>query len=83
MWQPGWEGVWGRMDTCICMAEFLHCPPENIRTLLIACTPLQNKKLKILKKNMKENNPVEQSMKIWLQEGFNVFEKNHNALQYD
>ena len=65
------------------MAEFLHCPPENIRTLLIACTPLQNKKLKILKKNMKENNPVEQSMKIWLQEGFNVFEKNHNALQYD
>ena len=32
---------------------------------------------------MKENNPVEQSMKIWLQEGFKVFEKNHNALQHD
>ena len=22
-------GVWGRMDTCICMAESLHCPPEK------------------------------------------------------
>ena len=54
MWQPGWEGVWGRMDTCICMAEFLHCPPENVRTLLIGCTPLQNKKLKTLKKTWKK-----------------------------
>ena len=22
--------VWGRMDTCICMAESLHCSPETI-----------------------------------------------------
>ena len=29
------RGVWGRMDTCICMAESLCCPPETIRTLLI------------------------------------------------
>ena len=30
------RGVWGRMDTCmyVCMAESLHCPPENI-TLFI------------------------------------------------
>ena len=21
MWQPGGEGSWGRMDTCMCMAE--------------------------------------------------------------
>ena len=27
--------VWGRMDTCICMAESFYCPPETIKTLLI------------------------------------------------
>ena len=27
--------VWGRMDTCICMAESLHCSPETLTTLLI------------------------------------------------
>ena len=31
-WQPGWEGVWGRMDTCICMAESLCCSPKIITT---------------------------------------------------
>ena len=30
--------IWGRMDTCICMAESLCCPPETI-TLLISYTP--------------------------------------------
>ena len=29
------RGVCGRMNTCIRMAEFLHCPPETIQTLLI------------------------------------------------
>ena len=29
-------GLWGRMDTCICMAESLHCPPETITMLLIS-----------------------------------------------
>ena len=28
------------MDTCICMAEFLHCSPKTIRTLLIVYTPI-------------------------------------------
>ena len=23
------RGVWGRMDTCMCMAESFCCPPEN------------------------------------------------------
>ena len=34
---PGGEGrgVWGRMDTCICMSEFLCCPPESPTTLLV------------------------------------------------
>ena len=26
------SGVWGRMDTCICMAKSLCCPPETITT---------------------------------------------------
>ena len=46
MWQPGWEGSLGRMDTCICMAESLHWSPETITTLLTGYTPIQNKKFK-------------------------------------
>ena len=34
------RGVWGRMDTGICMAEFLCYGPETITTL-----PIENKKL--------------------------------------
>ena len=34
------RGVWGRMDTCIWMAEALCCPPETITTLLIGHTPI-------------------------------------------
>ena len=34
MWQPGWEGSWGRMDACMWMAESLRCPPEALTTLL-------------------------------------------------
>ena len=37
----GWE-----MDTCICMAESLHCLSETITTVLIGHIPIQNKKLK-------------------------------------
>ena len=29
------RGAWGRMDTCVCTAESLCCPPETITTLLI------------------------------------------------
>ena len=28
------RGAWGRMDTCICMAEFLCCPPATGTALL-------------------------------------------------
>ena len=38
------KGGWGRMDTCICMAESLFCSSETITTLLIGYTPIQNKK---------------------------------------
>ena len=43
-WMGG--GCGGRMDTCICLAHSLCCPPETIRTLLISNNPIQNKKLK-------------------------------------
>ena len=47
------KGVWGRMETCICMAEPLLCSPETISTLLIGYTPIQNvsgvKKIKFKK----------------------------------
>ena len=46
MWQPGWEGSLGGMDTCTCMAESLRCSPETLTTLLIGYIPIEN-----LKKN--------------------------------
>ena len=45
------KGVCGRMDTCLCVVESLHCPPETVTTLLISYTLIQNKKFKIMKKN--------------------------------
>lgn len=32
-WQPDGRGVWGRVDTCIGMAESLQCSPERNTTL--------------------------------------------------
>jgi len=36
------DGRWalGRMDSCVCTAESLHCSPESITTLLISYTPV-------------------------------------------
>ena len=34
------------VQTCTCMAESLHCPPETITTLLIGYIPVQHKKFK-------------------------------------
>ena len=45
------RGVWGRMDTCICMAESLLGSPKTTTTLLIGYTPIQNKTLKFGDKN--------------------------------
>ena len=38
------RGVWGRMGTCICMAESLHCSSETITALLIDYILKQNNK---------------------------------------
>ena len=42
---PAWmaEEYGGRMDTCIPMAESLHCSPEAITTLLTGYTMIKNK----------------------------------------
>ena len=37
--------VWGRMDTCICLAEPLYYSPETVTTFLTGYTPIQNQKL--------------------------------------
>ena len=41
-WMEG--KFWGRIDTCVCMAEPLHCSPELSHGLLISYSPIQNKK---------------------------------------
>ena len=50
---PGWEGSLGKNGYLECMAEFLSCSLETVTTLLISCTPIQNK-LKKKKKESKE-----------------------------
>ena len=40
------------MDTCIYMAESLHCSPETVIILLIGYTPIKNKKV-FKKENVK------------------------------
>ena len=38
------RGVWGRMDTYVCMIESLCCSPEAITTLFVnRYAPVQNK----------------------------------------
>ena len=36
------SGVWGRMDTCVCVAESLQCASEAITILLIGYMPIEN-----------------------------------------
>ena len=40
MWEPGWEGVWGRMDARMCMAGSLCRPPKIKTTLLGGYIPI-------------------------------------------
>ena len=46
------RGVWGQVDTCICMAEPLSCSLEIITALLIGYIPIQSKKFKNIKIKM-------------------------------
>ena len=54
---PNGRGVWGRMDTCICMAEFTTHLKLSQRCLLVSYTSLQNKKFKKAKKKKETTNP--------------------------
>ena len=62
-----WRGVWGRMDTCICMAESLRCSPETSTTLLLAIPQckmfLVLKKIKMKKKIVVTSGKGERSSK--------------------
>ena len=43
------EGIWGRMDICVCMAESRCSSPETITTRLMGYTSIQNQKFKRIK----------------------------------
>ena len=51
---PDGRGVWGRMDTCICMSESLCYSPETVTTLLIGYTLIQSKKWREIKRIKKK-----------------------------
>ena len=48
MWQTGGRGVWGRMDTCMCVSETLHCSPETHNIVLYPNTKEKVNKIKNL-----------------------------------
>ena len=52
---PDGRGLWGRIDTGMCMAESLRCSPETTTTLLTDYIPIQNKKLEVGRKKKKSN----------------------------
>ena len=68
MWKPGWEEIWLRIDTFVCIPESLCCPPEMVTTWLIGHTPVQNKKVNFKKKPHQADRYSEQ----WLPEGRGV-----------
>ena len=52
------------MDTCICMAESLCSPPETITTLLINCSPIENKIFKKQTKNKRRKKKKQANNKL-------------------
>ena len=54
----------GRMDTCICMAESLCSPHETITTLLINCSPIENKIFKKQTKNKRRKKKKQANKKL-------------------
>ena len=66
------RGVWGRMDTCVCMTESLCCSPETISIVNRPYTSIQ--------KNNKKNFFLIKITKV--KESFLSGEGNGNPLQY-
>ena len=48
------RGVWGRMDTCICMAESLGSPPATVTTLLTGYIHQYKIKMSLKKKSLEK-----------------------------
>ena len=65
---PAWMGggVWGRMDSCICTAESLHCSPETITILLTGYARVQNVFGVIKKKNTIKKVKRQHTSLYWL-----------------
>ena len=61
------RGVWGRLDTCICVAASLLCSPETTTTLLIGCTIRQSKNIKLQKKSFKDHAPLDSNKHSYLE----------------
>ena len=49
------RSVWGRMDTCVCMAESLCCSSQTLTTLLISDTSIQASQVALVVKNLPAN----------------------------
>ena len=47
--------VWGRLDTCVGMAESLYCSPETLTTLLISDNSIQASQVALVVKNLPVN----------------------------
>ena len=58
MWQSGWEGSLGRMDTCVCVAE---CLCGHLKLSQHCWLAIPNTKLKVKKKRIK---PL-QAFELW------------------
>ena len=52
------RGVWGRMDTCLCMAESLGRPLETITSLFTGYTPIRNYKFFLKKQALFSEQPI-------------------------
>ena len=57
--------VWGRMDTCICMAKSLCCSPETITMLLVSSTSMPSELPRKPYWRQKEKRETEEEMVGW------------------
>ena len=79
--QPGWEGVWGRMDTCTRMAEPLRCSPETTTRLLTDYTPIQYKKFEKNKSYQSQLLPLLNYLHLSMIEERRNWREEENRLQ--
>ena len=71
------RGLWGKMGTCVCMAESLHCLPETITMLWISS--IQNKKC-LKKKKKKRKKALDGPLRGPLMVGFKLWKVKEGIL---